>query len=56
MIVLLRPTLRHFVPYLASLGHLTVDKRLRYASPKLSSATSFTPRTLYEMVVFTILI
>ena len=28
---------------------LTADKRLRYASPKSSSATSFIRKTLYEI-------
>ena len=28
------------------LGHITADKRLRYASPKLPSATSFIRKTL----------
>jgi len=32
-----------------SLGHITADKRLRYASPKLPSATSFTRNMLYEI-------
>jgi len=27
-------------------GHITVDKKLRYASPKLPSATSFIRKTL----------
>jgi len=27
-------------------GHITADKRLRYASPKLPSATSFIRRTV----------
>jgi len=30
-------------------GHLTADKRLRYASPKLPSATSFIRKTLYAI-------
>lgn len=30
------------------LGHITADKRLRYASPKLPSATSFIRKTLKE--------
>jgi len=38
------------LPCLASLGHSTEDKRLRYASPKLPSATSFIPNTLSEIV------
>lgn len=42
----LRPTLRHSVPCLAPLGHLTADKRLCYDSPKLPSATSFIRNTL----------
>ena len=29
-------------------GHITADKRLRYASPKLPSATSFIRKTLGE--------
>ena len=37
------------LPCLASLGHSTEDKRLRYASPKLPSPTSFIRKTLYEM-------
>jgi len=31
-------------------GHITADKRLRYASPKLPSATSFIHKTLSEML------
>ena len=38
------------LPCLAPLGHLTADKRLRYASPKLPSATSFIRDTLSEML------
>jgi hypothetical protein len=34
------------LPCLALLGHLTADKRLRYASPKLPSATPFIRKTL----------
>jgi len=30
-------------------GHITADKRLRYAPPKLPPATSFIRETLYEM-------
>jgi hypothetical protein len=30
-------------------GHITADKRLRYAAPKLPSATSFIRETLYEI-------
>ena len=30
-------------------GHLTADKRLRYASPKLPSATSFIRKALGEI-------
>jgi len=30
-------------------GHITADKRLRYASPKLPLATSFIRKTLYAM-------
>ena len=30
-------------------GHITADKRLRCASPKLPSATSFIRKTLAEM-------
>jgi len=30
-------------------GHITADKRLRYASPKLPSATSFIRKTLNAM-------
>jgi len=30
-------------------GHITADKRLRCASPKLPSATSFIRKTLYEI-------
>jgi hypothetical protein len=37
------------LPCFASLGHLTADKRLRYAPPKLPSATSFIRKTLYEI-------
>ena len=37
------------LPRLASLGHLTADKSLRYASPKLPSATSFIRKTLSGM-------
>jgi|GEM_PF-1963911 len=29
--------------------HITADNRLRYASPKLPSATSFIRKTLYEI-------
>jgi len=29
--------------------HITADKRLRYASPKLPSATSFIRKPLYAM-------
>ena len=29
--------------------HITADKRLRYASPKLPLATSFIRKALYEM-------
>jgi len=38
------------LPCLASLGHLTADKRLRYASPKLPSATSFIRNPLGEII------
>jgi len=31
-------------------GHITADKRLRYATPKLPSATSFIRNTLGEIV------
>lgn len=31
------------------LGHITADKRLRYALPKFPSATSFIRETLYEI-------
>jgi len=31
---------------------LTADKRLRYASPKLPSATSFIPKPLYPIFPF----
>ena len=37
------------LPCLASLGHSTEDKRLRYASPKLPSATSFIRKTLSDI-------
>jgi hypothetical protein len=39
----LRPTLRHFVPCLAPLGHLTAFIRLRFAPPKSfpSETTSY---------------
>jgi len=30
-------------------GHITADKRLRYASPKLPLATSFIRKTLYDI-------
>ncbi len=30
-------------------GHITADKRLRYASAKLPSATSFIRKTLYSI-------
>jgi hypothetical protein len=30
-------------------GHITADKRLRFTSPKLPSATSFIRKTLYEI-------
>jgi len=33
---------------------ITVDKRLRYASPKLPSATSFIRKTLDEMATMKI--
>jgi len=44
-----RATQRRFVPCLAPLGHLTADKRLRYASPKLPSTTSFIRNTLGDI-------
>ena len=31
-------------------GHITADKRLRYATPKLPSATSFIRKTLGKML------
>ncbi len=31
------------------LGHITADKRLCFASPKLPSATSFIRKPLYEI-------
>jgi len=31
--------------------HITADKRLRYASPKLPSATSFIRKTLYAIML-----
>ena len=34
--------------------HITADKRLRYASPKLPSATSFIRKMLNEMGIFEI--
>ncbi|GEM_PF-5382939 len=37
------------------LGHITADKRLRYAPPKLPSATSFIRETLYETVALSML-
>jgi hypothetical protein len=45
----LRPTLRHFVPCLASLGHLTADKRQNFILPKVHSATSFIRKTLGDI-------
>gem|GEM_PF-2286738 len=30
-------------------GHITADKRRRYASPKLPSATPFIRKTLYDI-------
>ena len=44
----LRATLLHFVSCLASLGHLTADKREIKDFPKLTLATSFIPKTLGE--------
>jgi hypothetical protein len=32
--------------------HIIADKRVRYVSPKLPSATSFILKTLYEMGIF----
>ena len=40
------------LPCLASLGHLTADKRFRFATPKLSSVTSFIPNTLGEIAKY----
>ncbi|RLG30270.1 hypothetical protein DRN97_10780 [Methanosarcinales archaeon] len=48
MTISLRPTLRHFVPCLAPLGHLTADKREIKDFPKLPAATSFIRRKLGE--------
>ena len=31
-------------------GHITANKMLRYASPKLPSATSFIRKTLYDII------
>ncbi|PIV69831.1 MAG: hypothetical protein COS08_03385 [Euryarchaeota archaeon CG01_land_8_20_14_3_00_38_12] len=41
------------LPCLASLGHLTADKRLRYAPPKFVSQTSFIRKPLYEIARMT---
>jgi hypothetical protein len=46
-----RATLRHFVPCLASLGHLTADKREIKDSPKLPLATSFIRKPLDDILL-----
>jgi len=43
------PNFRHFMPCFVYLGHITADKRLRYALSKLPSAPSFIRETLHEI-------
>jgi len=47
-----RATLWHFVSRLASLNHITGDKRFAYAHPNSSfRGTSFIPKPLGEMAI-----
>jgi hypothetical protein len=47
----LRPILRHFVFCLASLGHLTADKREIFDFPKLPLTTYFIRKMLDEIAL-----